>query len=188
MTTHDTEQLALFLNGRDVAESGTAPWDKLPIDARASYLKDAEAILGALQLLGWTRLDPPTEDDRAALQAMFWKRNDRTDGIDVDSMVSDILAEFRRPVPLAPPTDDDRVKARQLFAALAAIFLDQQIGDRARELAHGIPSPEAFTFPLTRGPVTEAQVTAVWQALELDDVGHFTRGNVRAALEAAMTS
>lgn len=36
-----------------------------------------------------------------------------------------------------------------------------------------------------QGPITDAQVEAAWSVLELETVGHYTRANMRAALEAA---
>lgn len=58
-----TEQLALFMNARDQAESGTVSWDSLGPDGREAYLKDAHAIVSAFVTLGWT--PPPTDDPLA---------------------------------------------------------------------------------------------------------------------------
>lgn len=58
-----TEQLALFMNARDQAESGTVSWDALGPDGREAYLKDAQSIVSAFVALGWT---PPPADDPLA--------------------------------------------------------------------------------------------------------------------------
>ncbi|MEV5068892.1 hypothetical protein MRBLMI12_000448 [Microbacterium sp. LMI12-1-1.1] len=47
----------------------------------------------------------------------------------------------------AGATSDLEIKGRQLFAALAHIFLDSEIGDRAREVTKDFPSPEEFRTP-----------------------------------------
>lgn len=53
--THDIEQLALFMNARDVAEHGTAKWDQLDHAGREEYQKDARLILSAILHLGWVK-------------------------------------------------------------------------------------------------------------------------------------
>ena len=70
--THEEVQLALYLNARDTAESGTANWGHLPIDAQIAYLQDARAILGAVAVLGFVKSGPITDAQvRAAAKAMY---------------------------------------------------------------------------------------------------------------------
>lgn len=52
--THDVEQLAIYMNKRDVKEYGTADWDNLDPAGREAYLKDARAYAFALLALGWS--------------------------------------------------------------------------------------------------------------------------------------
>lgn len=63
MTTHSTEQLALFMNARDVRDYGTATWESLDLAGQEAYLTDSAAFVSAMKALGWT---PPAEDDPLA--------------------------------------------------------------------------------------------------------------------------
>jgi len=47
----------------------------------------------------------------------------------------------------ANATPDLEIKARQLVAALAHIYLDERIGARARELTENFPPPAEFATP-----------------------------------------
>lgn len=58
MTERTVEQLALFMNARDNAESGTALWKDLDAIGRGAYLKEAAAIVGAMRMLGWVPTEP----------------------------------------------------------------------------------------------------------------------------------
>lgn len=63
MTDHSTEQLALFMNARDVRDYGTAAWDSLDLAGQEAYLTDATAVAAAMKALGW---EPPAADDPLA--------------------------------------------------------------------------------------------------------------------------
>ncbi|WP_374459314.1 hypothetical protein [Microbacterium sp.] len=63
MTDHSTEQLALYMNARDVREYGTAAWDSLDLAGQEAYLKDATAFVTAMKAIGWEQ--PPANDPLA---------------------------------------------------------------------------------------------------------------------------
>lgn len=53
--SRDIEQLAMFMNGRDVIEHGTAKWEQLDHAGREEYEKDARLFISALLRLGWAK-------------------------------------------------------------------------------------------------------------------------------------
>lgn len=53
--TRDVEQLAMFMNARDNAESGTVLWDQLDHAGREEYTKEAMSFVSAMVRLGWRK-------------------------------------------------------------------------------------------------------------------------------------
>ncbi|WP_350351900.1 hypothetical protein ABS642_00875 [Microbacterium sp. A8/3-1] len=68
MTTHSTEQLALFMNARDVRDYGTAAWADLDLAGQEAYLTDAAAFVSAMKALGWTPPAEPSDTQRPSPQ------------------------------------------------------------------------------------------------------------------------
>jgi hypothetical protein len=68
----DVEQLALFMNARDQAESGTVAWSDLGEDGRESYRSDAALVIEAMKRLGWKRAGDDEIENLRAARAETW--------------------------------------------------------------------------------------------------------------------
>lgn len=104
----------------------------------------------------WERPIPTPEDGK-------WSVRDRHTGAiypQPNKLIAEKVAELHGGCEVVPgwpeqATPDLEIKGRQLFAALAHIYLDAEIGDRARELTKDFSSPEEFrTVPAADGRIT----------------------------------
>lgn len=97
---------------------------------------------------------PPAPED--ALEQATWALieydTDTADRGVSDEHYRERRADVERVAPIlavrgVEMTPENELKARQLFSALTHIYLDREIGDRAREITQNFPTPSEFDVP-----------------------------------------